>query len=338
MTTFERPSITPTQPQPAQTAIGLAEPPSHGPQWLAGTANGLVSIRSVGQSDPRVDLEGHTITALAVGPDRLWAIADRTSIWQRDADQRWRRVAAITDVALNCLLPFDDTVLVGNSGARLLRLENGSLEWLNGFESVQGRDEWYTPWGDPPDVRSLALSACGDLYVNVHVGGIVRSSDRGQTWQPTIDVHADVHQVYTLADRPDWVLAATAEGLAISTDRGRSWDFDRDHLHGAYARAIAVCGETILMSASTGPRTSRAALYRRPLYGPGGFEKCDQGLPQWFADNINTGTLATAGRCAAFGTSNGEIFGSQDAGLTWRRLATGLAPVRCLTLNSLSGE
>ncbi|PSR16806.1 hypothetical protein C8255_15875 [filamentous cyanobacterium CCP3] len=86
------------------------------------------------------------------------------------------------------------------------------------------------------------------------------------------------------------------------------------------------------MSASTGPRASKAALYRRPLHQAGGFEKCEQGLHEWFSSNINTGTLATKGHYAAFGTSEGEIFGSEDAGLSWQRLATGLVPVRCLTV------
>ncbi|PSN15209.1 hypothetical protein C7293_08285 [filamentous cyanobacterium CCT1] len=320
--------MAPAQPGLTETPAGMAKSPSDRPQWLAGTADGLVWL----SPEPQVVLEGHNITALVVGPNRCWAIVDRRSIWQQAAGQPWRKVAAMDDLELNCLLPLDDGVLVGTSGACLIRLENGDLERLNCFESVEGHDEWYTPWGDPPDVRSLAVSPSGGLYVNVHVGGILRSSDRGQTWQPTIDFHADVHEVRTLAERPDWVLAATAEGLAISEDRGQSWRFDRAQLHAPYARAIALCGETILMSASTGPRTSKAALYRRPLHQPGGFEKCEQGLPEWLSSNINTGTLATKGHYVAFGTSEGEIFGSEDAGLSWRRLATGLAPVRCLTV------
>ncbi|WP_228037920.1 hypothetical protein [Nodosilinea sp. LEGE 06152] len=328
MNNVARPSMAPAQPGLAETPVAMAESPSQPPQWLAGTANGLVLLNP----EPQVELEGHNVTALAAGPNGCWAITDRSSIWQQAADQPWRKVAAVDDLELNCLLPLNDAVLVGTSGACLIRLENGNLERLNCFEAVEGHDEWYTPWGDPPDVRSLAVSPSGDLYVNVHVGGILRSGDRGQTWQPTIDFHADVHEVRTIADQPDWVLAATAEGLAISEDRGQSWRFDRAHLHAAYARAIAVCGETILMSASTGPRTSKAALYRRLLHQPGKFAKCEQGLPEWFASNINTGTLATKGDYAAFGTSEGEIFGSEDAGLTWQRLATGLAPVRCLTV------
>jgi photosystem II stability/assembly factor-like uncharacterized protein len=232
-------------------------------------------------------------------------------------------------------LPIQNAVLVGTSGACLLKIANGTTDRINCFSSVEGREDWYTPRGGPPDVRSMAAGEAGALYVNVHVGGILRSDDQGQTWQPTIDINADVHEVRTVAGYPALVLAATAQGLAISHDRGSSWSFDATNLHSDYSRAVVVCQEaneeTILMTASTGPSTSKAAIYRRPL-SQGTFEKCQQGLLEWFSDNINTRTLATSGKAAAFGTSDGQIFCSNDAGLTWQQLATGLAPIQCLKL------
>jgi hypothetical protein len=301
------------------------------PPLIVGTTQGLLLL----ETEPQMELAGHDITAIASSPTGGWVITDHHIIWHRDPNDKWHEVASVSDVQLNCLLPLKDAIWVGTSGACLIRMKNGNLQRINCFESVEGRNEWYTPWGDPPDVRSLAVSSAGTLYVNVHVGGILRSDDQGQTWQPTIDFQADVHEVCTITDRPDWVLAATAEGLALSEDRGDTWHFDRKNLHGAYARAVAVCGETILLSASTGPHTGKAALYRRPLSQSGNFEKCEQGLPKWFANNINTGTLTTANHFAAFGTQEGEIFGSSDAGQSWRSMATGLAPIRCLASSSI---
>lgn len=293
---------------------------------IVGTTQGLLLLAT----EPQMKLAGHDITAVAYSSNGWWAIADHSVIWHRDPDEHWHQVAAVNDAQLNCLLPLKDAVWVGTSGACLIRMEDGALQRINCFEAIEGRDEWYTPWGDPPDVRSLAVGPAGTLYVNVHVGGILRSDDQGRTWQPTIDVHADVHEVRTIPERPDWVLAATAQGLALSEDRGDTWRFDRKNLHGAYARAVAVCRDTILMTASTGPHTGKAAVYRRPLHQPGEFEKCVQGLPEWFSDNINTGTLATAGGCAAFGTREGEIYLSADAGQSWHSAATDLASIRCL--------
>jgi len=57
----------------------------------------------------------------------------------------------------------------------------------------------------------------------VHVGGILRTEDRGETWTPTIDIDADVHQVRAHPDRPELVLASAAIGLCRSDDAGLTW-------------------------------------------------------------------------------------------------------------------
>ena len=68
---------------------------------------------------------------------------------------------------------------------------------LESFDALECRQSWYTPWGGPPAVRSLAHS--GDwVFADIHVGSIMRSPDQGATWEPvTPDLHADVHQVAT---------------------------------------------------------------------------------------------------------------------------------------------
>ncbi len=301
---------------------------SHDQPLIVGTNQGLFLFF---QSEQRIELEGHCITAIASSPDGLWAVVDRKSVWHRDERDQWQVVVeTVQDLQLNCIEPLNGKVLVGTSDAHLLAIVEGSIEFINSFDDAPGRDEWYTPWGGPPDVRSLAVGESGELYANVHVGGILRSKDSGQEWQPTIDLHSDVHQVLTVPNRPGFVLAAVAQGLVTSTDGGDSWSFDRANLHAAYSRAVAVCGETILISTSIGPSGGKAAIYRRSLDQPGTFEKCQQGLPQWFSDNINTGNLAALGDKAAFGTSDGQVFVSNDAGATWKQLTTGLAPIHCL--------
>ncbi|MFN8233199.1 MAG: hypothetical protein U0V56_06925, partial [Actinomycetota bacterium] len=65
-----------------------------------------------------------------------------------------------------------DAIHVGTSGARLLRLVGNALEPVEGFAAVAGREGWFTPWGGPPDTRSIS-EWDHDVYVNVHVGGIL---------------------------------------------------------------------------------------------------------------------------------------------------------------------
>ncbi|MBW4538587.1 MAG: hypothetical protein KME43_05495 [Myxacorys chilensis ATA2-1-KO14] len=327
-------------------AVARSTSERHPPSIFAGTSQGLYIL----DSEPRLELEENSITALAIQGRELWVIsAERNSegtvahkaVWQRSAEGEWLTVASENQHRFNCLLPIDQTILIGTSEAHLMQIRNGTIQYLDSFDHAEGRKAWYTPWGGAPDVRSLAASSSDDLYVNVHVGGILRSQDQGQSWQPTLDLHADVHEVKTIAERPNLVLAATAEGLAWSEDHGESWQFNRANLHATYARAIALCSDnsevTILMSVSLGPRGGKAALYRRSLNQPGTFEKCHQGLPEWFSDNINTGCLTAWGNWVVFGTQTGQLFRSHDAGLTWEPIASGLAPISCLSLASPRG-
>ncbi|MGH2770830.1 MAG: WD40/YVTN/BNR-like repeat-containing protein, partial [Actinomycetota bacterium] len=188
------------------------------------------------------------------------------------------------------------------------------------------------PWGGPPDTRSLSSDAAGALFANVHVGGIVRSLDGGESWRPTLPIDADVHQVLAHPERPGMVLAPAAVGLALSLDGGDSWSYETEGLHATYCRAVAASGDVVLVTASTGPRGGQAAVYRRSLDDDAGFQRCRDGLPEWFSSNINTGCLAASGALAAFGTAEGTIFASRDGGETWKLLAQDLPPVRAVTL------
>jgi hypothetical protein len=283
-------------------------------------------------AEARVELEGQAIPALARRNGELWALAEGRRVYRRRAGGDWQTAGESEGLRLNCLLPVGEGALAGAAEAHLVRFEEGRMVRVEGFERAEGRSEWYTPWGGPPDVRSLAAGANGDLYANVHVGGILRSADGGETWRPTIDFHADVHQVQTVAERPGLVLAAAARGLAVSADGGATWSIEREGLHASYGRAVAAAGDRLFLTASTGPFTERAAIYRRPIAGDGPFVKCEGGLPEWFADNIDSGCLAAEGDRVAFGTERGEVYLSEDAGETWTRIANGLPPVRGLIL------
>ena len=267
-----------------------------------------------------VQLEGRAVTTLAPHGRDLWAAVDGSELW-RATGEEWRHIA---DHRVACIIATHADVYVGSSEARLYRVAGGGLEPVAAFDRAEGRSSWYTPWGGPPDTRSMS-EWDDDLYVNVHVGGILRTDDRGEHWTPTIDIDADVHQVATAEGL---VLAACAGGLAVSEDRGTTWTLWADGLEAPYSRAVAVCGDAVLVSASSGPRGGRSAVYRATLAG-GGFERCREGLPAWFDDNIDSMCLDALpdGSFAAFGTSDGRLFGSGDAGSSWTELASGLPPI-----------
>jgi hypothetical protein len=292
---------------------------------LVGTRAGIVS-----GSRGKPDRKNEPIVGLAVAGDVRWALVGPGDVLRSD-DGGWERVDSLDRYAGRCLLPTDDALLIGTSEAHLFRLHRDVLALDEGFEAVAGRDEWYTPWGGPPDTRSMSMDDAGTVYVNVHVGGIVRSRDQ-TTWDPTIDIHADVHQVLAHPTRAGTVLAACARGLAVSTDGGDSWDTADHGLHGPYCRAVAVAGDTVLVTASTGPFTDRAAVYRRSLDGGDPFERCTGGLPEWFPSNIDSHCLAARGSMVALGTDGGDVWTSEDEGRTWEKAASGLSPVTCVLI------
>ena len=296
---------------------------------VVGTPDG---VRVAGRSDG-AGLEGQNVTALASGVGDWWAITDSKVIWRGGLDVLWERVTALDGLSGECLLPVDDQLFVGASEARLLWLNGDRLETLAGFDAVDGRDSWYTPWGGPADSRSMTVDLDGNLYVNVHVGGVVKSTDRGESWQPTgLDIHADAHQVLAGVTAAELIFAATARGLAASGDSGVSWSLESEGMHSRYCRAVAATSEHVLVSASDGPGGRNACLYRRGAESAGRFEKCAGGLPDWFSDNIDTGRLA-AHRCfAAFGMRDGRVFVSGDEGSDWRLIEQGRSSINCVVV------
>ena len=295
--------------------------------WAA-TSDGLYRI---GGPDPEVALAGHSVSFMAqVGPTpqagpEMRAIVDEHQIWGRPDGGEWAKVASLPGFRANCLA-FTDRWLIGSAEAHLFEVEDGTTVALERFDAAPGRHEWYTPWGGPPDTRSIA-EWDEHVYVNVHVGGIVRTADAGTSWTPTIDIDADVHQVTTAEGA--LVLAACADGLAVSSDHGDTWEERADGLAHRYARGVTVVGDTVLLSTSRGPRGGEAAVYRAPLAG-GAFERCTQGLPASFDGNIDSHCLdgRPAGADVAFGTEDGRVFVSEDAGSSWELAAEGLPRVR----------
>jgi len=183
---------------------------------LAGTDEGLHLFN--GEGAARVDdLAGREVRALAAGPDGWWAIVEGREVWRSAEGHSWTPVATVARRKPTCLAAAPRGLLVGTARAHLLRLERDRLVPVPSFDEAEGRDEWYTPWGAPADVRAISAGAEGEVYVNVHVGGVVRSTDGGATWRPTLDIEHDVHQVLARPARPG--LVTPGDGTRLGSTR-----------------------------------------------------------------------------------------------------------------------
>ncbi|MGA2527704.1 MAG: hypothetical protein ABSG36_00925 [Acidimicrobiales bacterium] len=217
------------------------------------------------------------------------------------------------------------TLVVGLEGAHLVTVApDGTVSRLDAFERVEGRETWTNPAASAPELRSIAVSDSDVWYANVHVGGLWRSDDHGQSWRNVIAPESDVHEVVTGQDGT--VAVAAAVGFGWSTDGGNTWQWTTEGLHAGYARAVALEGDIAFVTASTGPDTSDGRVFRCQLGAS--FEPCGSGLPESFPFNLDTGSLAASGDQVALGTRNGKVFRSGDGGSSWELAAEGMRPVR----------
>jgi hypothetical protein len=288
---------------------------------LVGTADGLLDLALDGREERRT-MTGADVASVSGD----WAVADG---WVMALDTGGA-VALPDGLVPRCVIALDGgRALVGTSDARVVEVggpEGPARDVL--FDAVPTRRGWSTPWGGPPDTRSLALGPAGP-YAGVHVGGVWRREPI--EWIEVVPAEADDHQVVCAGDT---VAVAAGIGVGQSDDRGDTWHWSDDGLHGRYCRAVALAEGWLLASASTGPATTEAAVYRRPLADQQApFTRCGgegEGLPLAFPHNIDTFELAAAGPLVAVGTPTGELYLSDDSGASWRTISTALPGVRCL--------
>jgi photosystem II stability/assembly factor-like uncharacterized protein len=237
----------------------------------------------------------------------------------------WSTVAS-SQLDLACAVSVADAIYVGTDDARVLRVsDDGEIEQLRGFDATPGREAWYAGSalvdgqvvGPPLGVRSITVTSdAAVLLTNVHVGGIPRSTDGGMTWEATIDIDADVHEVRAHPVRPDIVVAAAAIGLCISRDRGATWTVEQQGLHASYCSAIAFSADDILVAAADDHFASRGAVYRRSINGRHALEPI-AGLPKWLDGITDTGCIAARGSTLAVADKGGHLYVSLDGGSSW---------------------
>lgn len=283
---------------------------------------------------PQQELAHHPVRGLATdGHGGALAIVDGRSILRRAPNGVWSTIAA-AEMDLACCVAVGDVIYAGTDDASVLRVSAaGEIEPLRGFERVAGRDKWYTGSavidgkrvGPPLGVRSITATSDGRvLLANVHVGGIPRSVDGGATWQPTIDIASDVHEVRGHPNRPAMVAAAAAIGLCTSSDGGATWEVEQRGLHAPHCSAVAFAGDDILVSASVDPFAPQGAIYRRGADERGPLVRVTGGLPEWLEGKADTGCIVANGPAVAAADRMGNVYVSGDHGRTWSRRADGI--------------
>jgi hypothetical protein len=288
------------------------------------TASGCRVFTASGEGEP--ELAGRQVSALApeTGGACL-AVVDGKEVWRRTAAGAWSKVT-MTDICLQSITAINGTIFCGAMDeAVIMRVSvNGEPERLKGFDIVPGRSEWFAG-GPPLGVRSLAATADGAaILAAVHVGGIPRSEDRGETWTPTVPIMFDIHEVRSHPSFPNVIAAAAAVGLCVSHDGGRNWNVLSQGLDDLTdSLAVAVLESEVLFSIQDGPFAKQSQLWRWTI-GAKCVEQVRDGLPEWLEGKIDTAQIAASAGRAAFVDRGGNLWLSREGSSGWERIATDL--------------
>ena len=285
----------------------------------------------------------HAAARLAASPvsrGRAWLAAYEAGVYRTDdAGDTWTRVTAYpSDYAHSVLaLPSGaDAVCVGSEPAALFLSGDGGASWSEcaGFRAVPESGNWgfHAPTRDS-HVRDLRVSP-GDanlLYAGIEVGGVVRSSDGGNSWRQLPGLDDDIHCLHLGADRPGRVYAATASAPYRSNDGGENWEKINDGLARRYTLHVAAApddADLVLVTVSENARRKSPQFYRS---GNGGRTwQLVEGLGS--GDDAEDMVVAFEWDAASpnqvyAGTDGGGLYASSDRGETWERLPVTLPSV-----------
>jgi photosystem II stability/assembly factor-like uncharacterized protein len=223
----------------------------------------------------------------------------------------------------------DGAVYAGTEPSRLFRSDDGGASWrdLQGLLELPSRPSWSfppRPWTS--HVRWIAPSPYDArlILVGIELGGLMRSTDGGETWQDhRPGAQRDVHSLAWHPRVAARAYEAGGGGAAWSEDAGETWQPADDGRDRHYTWSVAADSEDPdwwYVSASTGPyaahggRDPQARIYRRRAGES--WHVLGGGLPEPLPAMPYA---VVAADCSLFaGLSDGQIWESADRGDTWR--------------------
>jgi photosystem II stability/assembly factor-like uncharacterized protein len=325
-------------------------------ELVIGTVNGVAWLVRDGRGQPWREthraLTGHHVSNLVEDPvtgrlhvgthdDGIHASDDGGRTWQR-------KDRGIVHANIYSMAVARDAggvrLYAGTEPAHLYVSRDGGETWgeLSSLRSVPTVEKWMFP--APPGIAHVKHitfdpRSADTIYASIEVGGLLKSTDGGQTWQQLSGFFEDVHRIMVTSARPNQLVMGNGIGTYRSDDAGESWQqlTDRSARIG-YPDAVIIHPaqpDTVFMAgALKGPgdwRQTKTADARVARSRDGGrhWQYLEGGLPDHIHGNIEGFALNTwPGGSALFaGTTDGDVFASDDEGETWDTIARGVCPV-----------
>jgi photosystem II stability/assembly factor-like uncharacterized protein len=313
---------------------------------LYAAGGSAVSIIEDGSVETGLDGRGARCLALdPEDPDTLYVGTTDEGIFKsEDGGRSWEDLSGIEHnrVTAVAVSPADGALYAGTEPSALFVSRDGGDSWreLEGMRNLPSAPTWSfppRPWTS--HVRAIALSYADPnlVVVGIELGGILRSTDGGETWQDQRPgAQADCHSLFAHQRAPDLLYEAGGGGFAQSTDFGDSWEGADGGMALHYVWGLAADAEDpslVYASAASGPGRahgrgqSDATIYRRS--GNGRWQPVLESLaafPYALSQDPQTpGTLYA-------GLGDGTILRGTDAGAKWEQVTRVASGIQDLTV------
>lgn len=193
--------------------------------------------------------------------------------------------------------------------------------------------------GLPASVSSVGahFKDAKTLYVGIHIGGLYRSRDGGKSWFNLGIPSADIQSIQLSAARPERVFITTGGrepvgcGAFCSDDEGISWRAMGEANRRQYTMGLAAHPtepDRVIMSATGGPPATWKSHAHCDVYLSTDAGRRFRTVVKDLKGAVRRRALVINPRVpseAAFGTTTGELWYSNDGGESFDRVAEGLA-------------
>lgn len=232
----------------------------------------------------------------------------------------------------------------GTEPAHLFESDDLGESWheLPTLRSVPSVPKWTFP--GPPHVahvKNVTFDPRNSrtIYASIEVGGLLKSTDGGETWEEFHGFFEDVHRLVIRPSDPNWFYITGGDGLYHSRDGGKNWDHlttratrigypDALLIHPHHEDLMFMAGA---ITAPThwrrlGTTDTRIALSRDAGRS---WEMLHEGFPEHIRGNFEAMVMDVwDGTFSLFaGTTDGEIYFSDAGGERWSKIVEGLPPI-----------
>lgn len=323
---------------------------------LAGTSRGVYQL-DPSASDPVQTLASGEVRDVVVLDGTVFAATKAGLFASGDAGATWRSVGLEDRQVWQVRSGGDGLVYATTQPAGLYRSVDAGEHWteMESFAATPEATDWCVPLDPPLPGRARALVIDRHdpdrLWVGVEVGGVMSTSDGGETWKLVMPGdNPDLHMMWAHPDDSATLFASTGygrfdgiaemvepnAGVFRSDDFGESWTYAWHGVTPRYARPmcidnrapypLTVASAPTAFSAHTDEGGAGAMLYRSDDRGSSWRSLCDAAHSPSAANFHGLTIDPSVPGGILVGTDTGEVWQVDDRA-AWTLLGDSLPPV-----------